>query len=141
LVQVSKTGGSDQEMLLLHPHEKVVVNSALESVSANTSLPSLSAVPDNMIVKHLKESAADTSMVETAWVYNKLVFDGEDFPEIATEMERWYNVKISIHDPAVARYRFHAKFENESITEVLSALQLSLPFTFKINNNEVNIYQ
>lgn len=141
LVQVSKNGGSDQEMLLLHPHEKVVVNSALESVSANTNLPSLSAVPDNMIVKHLKESAADTSMVETAWVYNKLVFDGEDFPEIATEMERWYNVKISIHDPAVARYRFHAKFENESITEVLSALQLSLPFTFKINNNEVNIYQ
>jgi len=141
LVQVSKTGSSDQEMLLLHPHEKVVVNSAPESVSANTNLPSLSAVPDNMIVKHLKESAADTSMVETAWVYNKLVFDGEDFPEIATEMERWYNVKISIHDPAVARYRFHAKFENESITEVLSALQLSLPFTFKINNNEVNIYQ
>lgn len=140
LVQVSKTGSSDQA-ILLHPHEKVVVSSAPESVAANTSLPSRPAVPDNMIVKQLKKSAADTAMVETAWVYNKLVFDGEDFPEIAAEMERWYNVKIVIHDPAVARYRFHAKFENETITEVLSALQLSLPFTFKISNNEVNIYQ
>ncbi|HEY8917192.1 MAG TPA: FecR domain-containing protein [Chitinophaga sp.] len=141
LVQVSKTGDGPQEALLLHPHEKLVVSRAPESVDANTSPASISAVPDNMIVKHLKESAADTAMVETAWVYNKLVFDGEDFPEIAAEMERWYNVKITIHDPAVARYRFHAKFENETITEVLSALQLSLPFTFKINNNEVNIYR
>lgn len=141
LVQVSKTGDSDQEILLLHPHEKVVVNSDPENVSANTGPAISTTVPDNMIVKHLNAKAADTAMVETAWVYNKLVFDGEDFPEIATEMERWYNVKISIHDPAVATYRFHAKFENESITEVLSALQLSLPFTFKISNNEVNIYK
>lgn len=132
LVQVSKTGDGHQEVLLLHPHEKIVVNRAPESVSPVAN--------NNMIVKHLKQSAADTSMVETAWVYNKLVFDGEDFREIAAEMERWYNVKIIINDSTVAGYRFHAKFENESITDVLSALQLSLPFTFKINNNEVNIY-
>lgn len=137
LVQVSKTGDGDQEVLLLHPHEKVVINRAPESVPANTDI----VVPRNMIVKHLKENATDTSMVETAWVYNKLVFDGEDFREIAAEMERWYNVKIAINDSTVAGYRFHAKFENESITEVLSALRLSLPFTFKISNNEVNIYK
>ncbi|MCK7553765.1 DUF4974 domain-containing protein [Chitinophaga sedimenti] len=79
--------------------------------------------------------------METAWVYNKLVFDGEDFRQISNEMERWYNVKITIHDNAVASYRFHAKFEHETITEVLAALQVSLPFTFKINNNEVDIYK
>jgi ferric-dicitrate binding protein FerR (iron transport regulator) len=80
-------------------------------------------------------------MTEIAWVYNKFVFDGEDFREISAEIERWYNVKIVINDSTVAGYRFHAKFENESITEVLSALRVSLPFTFKINNNEVNIYK
>lgn len=131
-VLVSKTGGSRQETVLLRPHEKVVVYRAPENVSA---------VPHEMIVKPLKRNAADTAMVETAWVYNKLVFDGEDFREIATEMERWYNVKIVINDSTIARYRFHAKFENESITEVLAALRLSLPFAFKINDNEVNIYK
>jgi transmembrane sensor len=131
LVQVSKTGGAPGEVLLLHPHEKVVISRAPENVSA----------PPDMIVKHLKENTKDTSMAETAWVYNKLVFDGEDFQEIVAEMERWYNVKISINDSTVAAYRFHAKFENESITEVLTALRLSLPFTFKIINNEVNIYK
>ncbi|MRG44863.1 DUF4974 domain-containing protein [Chitinophaga sp. SYP-B3965] len=133
LVQVSKTGEGPQEVLLLHPHEKVVISKSVSDIGT--------AVPHNMIVKHLKENTKDTSMAETAWVYNKLVFDGEDFQEIVAEMERWYNVKISINDSTVAGYRFHAKFENESITEVLSALRLSLPFTFKIINNEVNIYK
>lgn len=137
LIQVSKTGDGHQEMMLLHPHEKVVVNRVEESVAANAEAPA----PNNMIVKHLKESIRDTAMAEIAWVYNKLVFDGEDFREISAEIERWYNVKISINDSTVAGYRFHAKFENESITELLSALRLSLPFTFKIDNNEVNIYK
>jgi ferric-dicitrate binding protein FerR (iron transport regulator) len=134
LVQVSKKGG---EVLLLHPHEKVVVNRELVRISADKGI----AAPGNMTVEHLKKNATDTAMAETAWVYNKLVFDGEDFREIAHEMERWYNVKISIHDSTVARYRFHARFENENVTEVLSALRVSLPFTFKISNNEVNIYK
>lgn len=141
LVQVSKTGDARQEPLLLHPHEKVVINRLPESVSAGTDGTARSAAPNDMIIKHLKVNAADTAMAETAWVYNKLVFDGEDFREISAEIERWYNVKIFINDSAVARYRFHAKFENESITEVLSALRVSLPFTFKITNNEVNIYK
>jgi len=140
-VQVSKTGDNSRQALLLHPHEKLVANSTTESVSFHTNDPSGSVAQHDMIIQQLKETAADTSMTETAWVYNKLVFDGEDFQEIAAEMERWYNVKIVINDPAVARYRFHAKFENETITKVLSVLQLSLPFTFKIDNNEVNIYK
>lgn len=137
LVQILKKGGSQQQVLLLHPHEKVVVNRVPESVSSNAGV----TASNNMIIKQLKERIKDTSMAEIAWVYNKLVFDGEDFREMAAEIERWYNVKIVINDSTVAGYRFHAKFENESITEVLSALRLSQPFTFKINNNEVNIYK
>ena len=135
LIQVSKN--SNHEVLLLHPHEKVVINRIEEVIPANTA----AAAPSAMVIKHLKKNAADTAMVETAWVYNKLVFDGEDFREISDEMERWFNVKVSFNDSSVARYRFHAKFENENIDEVLSALRLSLPFTYKINNNEVNIYK
>ncbi|UYQ94419.1 DUF4974 domain-containing protein [Chitinophaga horti] len=133
MVQVSRAG-SQEAPVLLHPHEKVII-------SSNEDVTESKQETQRLIVQHLKKSIADTSLVETAWVYNKLVFDGEDFGEITAEMERWYNVTITIHDPSVARYRFHAKFENETITEVLSAMQLSSPFTFKINHNEVNIYK
>ncbi|WP_142687958.1 FecR family protein [Chitinophaga polysaccharea] len=141
LVQVSKTGNKPQDILLLHPHEKVVINRTAGNISADTDNPFPKAAPGNMIVTSLKKNAADTALAETAWVYNKLVFDGENFQEISNEMERWFNVKIAINDSTVAGYRFHARFENENIPEVLSALQLSLPFTFKIDNNEVNIYK
>jgi len=141
LVQISRNSGDQQQVLLLHPHEKVVINRIPESTAVNTGLPSSMAAPDSMLVKHLQKNAADTAMVETAWVYNKLVFDGENFREISDEMERWFNVKIIFNDTTVAGYRFHAKFENEHINDVLSALRLSLPFTFKIQNNEVNIYR
>jgi transmembrane sensor len=140
LVQISRNSDNGQ-VLLLHPHEKVVINRLPESIAANTDTPPPMAAPDSMTVKYLKKNAADTAMAETAWVYNKLVFDGENFREISDEMERWFNVKIIFHDPVVAGYRFHAKFENEHIKDVLSALRLSLPFTFKIENNEVNIYR
>ncbi|WEK38446.1 MAG: FecR family protein [Candidatus Pseudobacter hemicellulosilyticus] len=133
LVQVRRTGDSREKALLLHPHEKVVVNRSADNQEDQPLKP--------ITVQQLKHNLADTSLVETAWVYNKLVFDGEDFRDIANEMERWYNVKISITDPAIARYRFHAKFENETIAEVLAALQASRPFTFKINNHEINIYK
>lgn len=141
LVQVSRNSGEQQQVLLLHPHEKVVINRIPESSSDHTNTPLTIAATDSMTVKYLKKNAADTAMAETAWVYNKLVFDGENFREIADEMERWFNVKIVFHDPTIEGYRFHAKFENEHINEVLSALRLSLPFTFKIDNNEVNIYK
>lgn len=131
LVQISQTGDSSGETLLLHPREKVVVQK--KQVETETA--------KSLILRQLKKNITDTALVETAWVYNKLVFDGEDFRQISNEMERWYNVKITIHDNAVAGYRFHAKFEHETITEVLAALQVSLPFTFKINNNEVDIYK
>ncbi|HEY9260759.1 FecR family protein [Chitinophaga sp.] len=141
LIQVSGTGDNQQQVLLLHPHEKVVIDRLPENVSDQTNNTAPLAAANNMTVKYLKKNAADTAMVETAWVYNKLVFDGENFREMSDEMERWFNVKIVFNDATVAGYRFHAKFENENIHDVLSALRLSLPFTFKIENNEVNIYK
>ncbi|NLR58222.1 DUF4974 domain-containing protein [Chitinophaga polysaccharea] len=140
LVQVSGTQAQHQEVLL-HPHEKVVVHRLPQQTTPAAGQPGSVAVPEGMVIQRLAKNTADTSMVETAWVYNKLVFDGENFREISDEMERWFNVRIVFHDDTIAGYRFHAKFENESLNNVLSALQLSLPFTFKITNNEVNIYK
>ncbi len=41
---------------------------------------------------------ADSILIETAWVQNKLVFDNESLPEIAQKLERWYNVEIKFRD-------------------------------------------
>ena len=56
-------------------------------------------------------------------------------------MERWYNVKIIIKSKELLRYRFKGAFENETITEALNALQLTAEFSYKINNNEIDIFK
>jgi ferric-dicitrate binding protein FerR (iron transport regulator) len=82
----------------------------------------------------------DSNKVETSWVYNRLVFDGDNFQELAKKMERWYNVKIIINSKELLRYRFKGAFENETVREALDALQLTADFSYKINNNVINIY-
>jgi ferric-dicitrate binding protein FerR (iron transport regulator) len=142
LIQIIKNDNDGDSLLTLHPHEKVIV-SRLGVVKGNDPpdpVKTTALVPD-LIIRPLKKNTADTSIVETAWVYNKLVFDGQQFGEIADEMERWFNVKMIFHDQDVKKYRFHARFENETVSEVLAALRLSTAFTFKINDNEINIYK
>ncbi len=138
LIEVTKNHSPDHSVLILHPHEKVVVEKEAGMEKAPEE-EKLSAPAAGMVVTQLKKGTSDTAVVETAWVYNKLVFDGDTFREIADQMERWFNVKIRFHNEAVAKYRFHVGFENETLQEVLEALQVSAHFTFKISNNEVDI--
>jgi ferric-dicitrate binding protein FerR (iron transport regulator) len=79
--------------------------------------------------------------VETSWVYNRLVFDGDSFQELTAKMERWYNVSIVFNDRDLFHYRFKGAFANESITEALDALQLTAKFSYQINNNEIILFR
>lgn len=81
----------------------------------------------------------DTELVETAWVQNRLVFEETSFRELAVKLERWFDVKITFESETVGHYRLNGAFENESINEVLSALQEIEPFEFKINGKYVTI--
>ncbi|MGN6394477.1 MAG: FecR family protein [Mucilaginibacter sp.] len=82
----------------------------------------------------------DTTVVETSWINNKLVFKDEDFAELANKMERWYGVKIKFKTETVKDYRFTGIFERESLDQALSALQMIEPFSYKEKNRNVNIY-
>ena len=54
-------------------------------------------------------------------------------------MERWYGVKIEILGPNLEQYHFNGIFENETIEQALGALQLTVKFKYKINNNVAEI--
>ena len=83
---------------------------------------------------------SDTAIVETSWVYNKLIFDGETFKEFAVKMERWYNVRIIFKNEKVANISSHYLIENETIEEALKALQEIEKFKYTINGNEIEIF-
>lgn len=118
--------------LILTPNQKVVVNNLETPLTGATA----GTTPDILPVTY---NTKDSSVIETSWAYNRLDFYNKEFTEIQADLERFYNVKISFNDNAVCRYRFSATFENETIEQVLQALQLSYPFHYKIQNNQITI--
>jgi ferric-dicitrate binding protein FerR (iron transport regulator) len=137
LIEITNKKEPTSPKVLLHPHEKLVYKKNCSNVSADKVA---TTVVKPFSVAPLPKNIADTSMVETSWVYNKLIFDGETFGEIAAKMERWYNVKINFRNEKVASIPIHYKIENETVEEALKAMQVIEDFTYKIEANEIEIY-
>ena len=55
-------------------------------------------------------------------------------------MERWYNVKIVFRDERLYKYRFGGAFANETVQDALNALQLTAPFNYKINGDDIELF-
>lgn len=147
-IEVTKPGEPGGPEIVLHPHEKLVLDKETDSAStlATGSLASAPAFSGSraapkMAITRLPGNLPDSSVVETAWIYNKLIFDGETFTSMAAKMERWFNVRINIEDPQVAALRFHVTFDNETIEEVLRSLQVTASFDYIINNDQINIFK
>ncbi len=76
----------------------------------------------------------------TCWKDYLLVFDNETLEEIAVKMSRWYKVKVNILDDDLRNHRFTGKFiNNETIFNVLEAIDLTTPIEYTMADNEVNI--
>ncbi|MFI5140422.1 MAG: FecR family protein [Sphingobacteriales bacterium] len=132
------------DRIILKPNDKLILKSttfkkynsdrhlaaiSTDSVNTNYALTNLTYLRSN-----------DTTIVETSWVNNKLVFKDEDFTALANMMERWYGVKIKFRNTDVKDYRFTGVFEKESIMQALNALQMIEPFKYKFKNETVYIY-
>ena len=137
------------EKIYLAPNEKLVV--ANDNVSTTIDKPSpnqpeqrnnktdLSSKPI-YAVQHLTLNPVDSTIVETSWVDNRLIFqENETFREGALRMERWYGVQMNFASEKVAGYRPFASFKNETITQALDELKLGFKFNYKIEGNIITI--
>ena len=81
----------------------------------------------------------DSTIIETSWLENQLVFQDETFADVAKKMERWYGVSISFADEKVANYHVYGSFTTESIAEALDALKIGFHFNYKMESNNITI--
>lgn len=135
--------GRPDEKLILRPNDKITVsNKTGKAEETQQSVESnVQEKPEIMLAK-LNYQPADSTIIETSWVKNKLIFRSKPFAEVANDMERWFNVNIQIQDTAVLARKFTGTFSNESITEALDALSMSFSFQYLVDksNNTVIIY-
>lgn len=140
-VEVSGRNMSQAPRFILRPHQKLVFNKELHAFE-QTDQPAadvLQRTTQAISITSLPPEVADSAIKETSWVYNRLDCEGDTFAELAARMERWFNVRITIKDKEVAAARLQGTFEDESLEEVLQALQYITPFRYSINDNEVVI--
>lgn len=123
--------------ILLHPNEVLTITEG--------GLPLLTL--DSMRLKCKVSIMAPDSVfgklpLELDQIKGKLPFKNEPFEEIAAKMAHWYNVKIIFETPTLKKEVLAgAFFENESLKEALSALQLTTPFQYTIKADTVYLRQ
>jgi ferric-dicitrate binding protein FerR (iron transport regulator) len=147
LIEVVKKDEPGSPKVILRPHEKLVFNKEEQTLVKSSGIPDEMetakpvSTPQGISIIPLPKNKPDTTLEETSWVYNKLIFDGDTFSELSGKMERWFNVRITFQYRKAEEYRVSGVFENESIDQALKALQLIVPFTYKINGNEIEIFK
>ena len=145
MIEVSRKDYPNTPRVILKPNEKLVFSkqqAAAKPIGSDQDDPRArpsAAVPD-IAVNTIRKDVPDSDKVETAWMYNRLVFNGDSFKELTTKMERWYNIRITIRDTSLNNYHFGGIFEKETVEEAFKELQLTREFTYKMNGNEIELY-
>jgi ferric-dicitrate binding protein FerR (iron transport regulator) len=67
----------------------------------------------------------------TSWTEGKLIAQNEPFEDVAKKLSRWYDVEITIEDPALKDSRYYVKFEDEPLSEVLKLLTITAPIEYE----------
>ena len=88
---------------------------------------------DNKIVKNRIE---DVDLV-LAWRANELAFDGENLEEIATILERLYNINIVFESPKLKKIRFSGKIKNNNLENVFQLINLVAPISYIVKDSVV----
>ena len=137
LVEVTLKEDHDLKMLL-YPNQKIEWQHLRGNTPvANTAAASKSAAAiatDSLKKKLVVTNSGDIK--EIAWKANKLIFDDEEFGDIAQLLERWYGAKINFKDSSIRNYRFTGIFEKEDLNTVLDFLKESRDFNYTIERGE-----
>lgn len=81
----------------------------------------------------------DSLYAETAWTKNRLVFFNTSFEGLIPRLERWYNIKITVHDDQLRKARFTAMLTDPGLPKTLEALRNAWAFHYRIDKNQVFI--
>jgi transmembrane sensor len=147
LIEVTKTNQPEASKILLHPHEKLIFDKKANEQSvikpglnvAESAIVHDKPINPSITITPLNKTLADSALIETSWVYNRLSFEEEKFEDLVKKIERWFNVEITINNNRIRTYRSTGSFENETIDEALKELQYLVPFSYQINGRNIVI--
>ena len=75
----------------------------------------------------------------TSWKDKRWLIENARFLDLLKELERRYNVSFLINSEELKKYHFSGTIQDESIEQVMSILQLTLPVKYFITKNQIEI--
>ncbi|KIC94830.1 FecR family protein [Flavihumibacter solisilvae] len=131
-----------EEKILLKPNEKLVVNNDPGATQVKDIVHKAARKAEPLVViDRINYWPSDSTILETSWMDNKLIFRDESFAELALRMERWFGVEISFNDEGLQKERLTGIFKTETLQQALDALQIVSPFRYRIEGNKVYLFK
>jgi len=128
------------EKIILRPNEKIsVANEPKPAQTGNITRKEENNKPI-VAISHLTYEPKDSTIIETSWVENKLIFRDESFKELAVRLERWYGIHLKFDNEEVQQLRFTGTFRHENIQQALAALKITGGFNYSISDDNVRIW-
>lgn len=73
------------------------------------------------------------------WTKDILIFNDDPFAEIINKIERRYNVEVQNNYSELDKVRFHGKFKEESIIDLMDTFKESANFDYQISDGKIII--
>lgn len=108
--------GDDRNKIRLIPNQRVVYDKTVRS---------------------LQKTEIDEPRLYTGWMNNQLVFESEPFENIATILERNYNIRFRFESDALKKYRFTGTIANTSLESLLQIFSMTSPFSYSIKDSTI----
>ena len=143
--ETSLIRGSIEVTMNDRPHEKIILRPSEKLVVMNDEQTKKDAVekktntPSSVVIGKINYAPADSAVIETSWIDNRLIFRNKIFAELAVELERKYGMAFRFEDENTKQLMFDVNFKNETIYQALDALQLANPFHYSVNNEMITI--
>lgn len=74
-----------------------------------------------------------------SWKENRWIIKSETLGDLASQIERKYNVVVNFEDNHIKQFHFSGTFQNESIEQVLTAISFSSPVAFVIKGRNISL--
>jgi len=97
--------------------------------------------PGQMATKTKNQPNLTIQNVQTGfystWIKGKICFDDEPLDQIATKLERWFNVDIKFADEHLKSHRFTGTIlKNKPVDQIMQVLEMLSPIRFK---HQINV--
>ena len=140
-VEVTLRNRPDQK-IILKPGEKLLVKNIPVDTALNYKKQKRDEETPIAVLTNMHYYGTDSSSVETSWTKNELVFNDEPLDKIALNLERWFNVRITIINESLKKEKYTATLEeDDKLKDFLEALKLAegSRFHYSIKDSEVII--